>query len=275
LAVRGRVRFGATVVQVPGVNRQLNRIPPLGSEVLWWPAAPPAQDAPVAIVVSAPLNWIGAPTGTGWQGANPPHAPVPFQGGTPGNCASIGVVLVFEDFAHFTAGDLPSQGEDPIGDALVVEGLPDGAGGEFNVLDEVVSLKCSHHGAQASTSDHFVGTIHPETGTISCGFKHNHPTQRVVDTLNNNVTAFWLTNCNYARANVPFSTGGNQLTTVGNRAYLSGDNVLPNTQAGRNRGDIKVTVHEANASGMVGTRQYQVQWWEQSVLAPRVMNINW
>lgn len=277
LAIRGRVRFGATVVQVPGINRQLNRIPPLGSEVLWWPAAPPTQDAPVAIVVSTPLHWIGAPTGTGWQGANPPHAPVQFQGGTPGNCASIGVVLVFEDFAHFTAGDLPTQGEDPIGDALVVESLPDGSGNQFAVLTEVVSLKCSHHGAQASTSDHFVDTIGPETATISCGLKHNHPTQRVVNTLDARVTAFWLTNCNYARLNVPFSTGGNQLLTPGNRAYVSGDNVLPNTQAGRNRGDIAITVNEGQATGAAGARQYQVRWWEQSAMppGPRVMNINW
>jgi hypothetical protein len=276
LAINGGVSFSGTVVWVPGINRQLIRIPPLGSDVL-WPGAPPTQDAPVAIVVSTPLNWIGATTGTGWQGANPPHAPVAFQGGTLGNCASIGVVLVFEDFAHFTAGDLPSQGEDPIGDALMAESLPDGSGNEFALLDRIVNLKCSHHGAAASTSDHFVTTITPRTAVISCGAKHNHPTQRVVDTLHNNVPRFWLTNCSYPRVNVPFSTGGNQLLTPGNRAMVAGDNVLPNTAAGRNRGDITITILEGEATGAVGARQYHVQYWEDSSVppGPRGLTIQW
>ena len=273
LAVNGRVNFGGTVVQVPGVNRQLIRIPPLGTEVL-WPGPPPTQDAPVAVVVSTPMNWPGAPTGTGWQGPNPP---VHFQGGTPGNCASIGVVLVFENFIHFTAGDLPSQGEDPIGDALLTDPLPDGGGGHFQVLDSVVNLKCSHHGSAASTSDYFVTTIQPMAAMLSCGHKHSLPAQRVIDTLyNGNVPRFWLTNCSYPRAGVPFSAGNNQ-RVPGNRAFVAGDNVLPNTTAGRARGDITIFVTEAGASAAAGARHYQVQYWEQSAVPPavRACNVQW
>jgi len=260
LAVSGRVNFGGTQVQVPGIARPRTQIPALGSEVLWGPAAPPDANAPVAVVISTPLNWGGATTGTGWQGA---LAPVMFQGGTPGNCASIGIVLRFGNFTHYTAGDLPSTGEDPIGDELVAQAFPNGHGGAFGVLPRIINLKCSHHGSSESSSPHFVATVDPYTAAISCGFKHNHPTQAVINALNANVQRYWLTNCNYARLTVPYSTGGNQVNTVGNRAFVSGDNVVPNNTPGRNRGDIRFRILQANAFLGAHPRPYAVRYWEQ------------
>lgn len=264
LAVTGGLSFAGTVVpQVPGLARARIQIPALGSEVLWGAAGPPAANAPVAIVISTPLNWGGATTGTGWRGPNPPNAPANFQGGTPGNCASIGVVLRFGNFTHYSAGDLPSTGEDLIGDRLVNRAFPDGYGGLTPALPRIVSLKASHHGSAESSSNHFVGTVAPFTAAISCGLKHNHPTQRVIDTLNGVAPRIYLTNCNYPRLNVPFSTLANQITTPGNRAFVSGDNVTPNNAPGRNRGDIRFHVTQANATAVGPPRHYDVQYWEQ------------
>jgi beta-lactamase superfamily II metal-dependent hydrolase len=263
LAVSGRVNFGGSQVQVPGIARPRTQIPALGSEVLWGAAGPPDANAPVAIVISTPMNWVGATTGTGWQGPNPPNGPVFFQGGTPGNCASIGIVLRFGNFTHYTAGDLPSTGEDPIGDRLMNRTFPNGHGAAFGVLPRIINLKCSHHGAALSSSNHFVGTVDPYSAAISCGLKHHHPTQRVIDTLNANAQIYWLTNCNYARLTVPFSTGGNQVNTPGNQAFVSGDNVTPNNTPGRNRGDIRFRILQANAVLGAHPRPYAVRYWEQ------------
>jgi hypothetical protein len=267
-AINGRVLISLGAVVVPGAVRPLLHIPPLGSELLWG-GAPPAPNGPRAIVVSTPLAWNGAATGTGWRGPNPPHAPAQFQGGTLNNCASIGIVLVMGNFAHFAAGDLPSQGEDPIGQALMDFPLPDGAGGTMPAaLERVASLKCSHHGSAASSSDNFVDEIDSMTAALSCGRRHQNPSQRVIDTLHGAVNRFFLTNCSYPRTHVPFSTGGNQLLIPGTRGLVSGDNAVLSAAAGRNRGDIRISVTEADAFAGVGYRHHRVHYWEQSAVPP-------
>lgn len=48
-------------------------------------------------------------------------------------------------------------------------------------------LKVGHHGSQYSTGEPFVQEVHPNVAVISVGVhnKYGHPTQRVLDTLNN------------------------------------------------------------------------------------------
>ncbi|OLB78954.1 MAG: hypothetical protein AUI14_11710 [Actinobacteria bacterium 13_2_20CM_2_71_6] len=266
LAIQDKVRLGSSTVQVPGVNRPILSLPPLGSEVLW--NGPVPANAPVAIVVSTPSASSPSPTGTGWRGQG--VAPVTFNSGQAANDVSIGVVLVFGGFTYFTAGDLPSQGEDPIGQALVSRRLPDGRGGlRPKPLPDLVGLKCSHHGSDASTSDAFVGEVQPAVAVLSCGNMHDFPTQRVVGTLHRaaSVERFYLTNCQYVRAYVPASAppvaGVNQLMTPGNRSRVAGDNNPMNRAIGRHRGDIRLfTTREwAYAAASV---KFTVSYWENT-----------
>ena len=271
LAVQGEVKISNIVVNVPTADRESISVPALGSELLWDPA-PPDQNAPVAIVISTPALNVRQPTGTGWNG---PNRPVSFRGGTPGNCTSIGIVLVFRDFSYFTAGDLPVSGENPIGNALVNHALPDGRGGfRGAAFNNIESLRCSHHGSEQSTSDTFVGTILPVTAMISSGINagYNFPRQRVIDTLQNQaaVLSVFLTNCDYTRRHVPRSDQNqvvDQLAAPNNKMWVAGDRQA-NHVIGRNRGDIKIHVDEAWATQVVGGMSYQVSYWEDDPPRP-------
>ena len=277
-AAGDQVKINNVWVDVPGLNRRVCSIPALGTELLWAPAAPPDQVAPVAIVVSTPDKTATTPTGTAWRGAGQ------FQrfSGDQANCLSIGIVLVFRDFTYFSAGDLPSQGEDLIGPALRNRQLPDGRNGfRAAPLPRIDKLHVSHHGAAVSTSYAFLANILPLTAMISCGQHggYEHPTQEVIDRLAGagNVIATYLTNCNYQRNHVPRTNGINQLVGVpNNRMWVAGDNILPNTQAGRHRGDIKLLIRQAWAvPGPPGAPNYQISYWENDLPVPGQHTVTW
>ena len=53
---------------------------------------------------------------------------------------------------------------------------------KFN-LNDVDVLKVSHHGSYTASSDHFIGSILPKYAIISTSGMYNHPSGKVVDTL--------------------------------------------------------------------------------------------
>jgi beta-lactamase superfamily II metal-dependent hydrolase len=260
--VGGGFLFGANFnVQAPGTAR-VRATPNIGDEVLFDTgpgAAPPPAGAPAAVVVA---ELADAWTGIG----NPPAVVVSNE---PDNDDSIALVVRFDTFSFYTGGDLPLQGEDPIGAAAVAGGLPNPAGGAYPVPNRIAAGKCGHHGAASSTSQNWLNSAQPAGEIISCGptGKHGHPTNAVVNRLHAdaNVAFFYLTNDGINNVNVARTQGADQLLTVGNKSRVAGDNNPNNRTPGRNRGHIRLSVTSAQAVNAV--RQYTVNYWDQD-LAP-------
>jgi beta-lactamase superfamily II metal-dependent hydrolase len=272
-AMAGQVIIGSSKVDVPNARRRIITIPSLQDEVFWSGAAPAPAGAPVAVVVSTPDKHAPAATGTVWQGNN--RGPWTFNSGHADNDVSIGIILMFGSFVFFTAGDLPTQGEDPLGDALVARALPDGRGGQrAGPLRNLLASKVSHHGSSESTSAHFLDTVHPSAAYLSCGSMYNHPRQDVVTRLHGcpELGRFYLTNCLAPRQYVPASTGQNQLTVPGNKSRVAGDNAADQTAPGRHRGDITITVQEDWVS-TADEVKFRTSYWEATTQAPENFDI--
>jgi beta-lactamase superfamily II metal-dependent hydrolase len=248
-------------IQVPGINRQRTSNPILGSEVLWntGPGAAAAPPNSPAIFVVSRRKYI-------W---NAPGHSVPIASGQPDNDDSIGLILRFNNFFYYTGGDLPSQGEELIANAISNQGLPNPAGGFFPRPHCIACFKCGHHGSVHSTSQQFIDTIHPRAAFISCGKNQfgneNHPAQAVIDRIHNNgnIQCFYLTNCKYETIHVPASGGNDQLTVPGNKSRVAGDNHDDNHAAGRQRGNICVYLNEeeSNANPEAG-RRFHVRYYD-------------
>ena len=252
----------------PGVNRPRVSAPALARELLWGGAAPPAAHAPLAIVVSGPPSTQLTQNGRVWQGQR--NAAGIVAGSQPPNNVSIGLVIQFNDFLFYTAGDLPTDGEDLLAAALIAEPLPD-ATGAYGMAPppppppNLAFFKCGHHGSKESTSAMpFLNQLNPSGAVISCGLKYGFPDQPLVDRLQAqaSITHYYLTNCLYPRTNIPASASppGNQLAG-GNRSRVAGDNNMKNRAKNRHRGDIHLSVTEA-ASLPGGAHQYTVSYWE-------------
>lgn len=95
---------------------------------------------------------------------------------TPGdmNDRSIGVLIRYGGFDYLTCGDLPTDVEEPLGAALVFDGIT------------VDILHASHHGSKNSSSNKYISTILPNFGVISCGVGNGypHPSQEAINHLN-------------------------------------------------------------------------------------------
>jgi competence protein ComEC len=94
--------------------------------------------------------------------------------GTDENAMSIGVLIQYGGFDYVTCGDLTSDVEDKLGEALKVAGR------------KIDILRVSHHGASTSTSNYYCSNIQPEFAVISCGAgnTYGHPTQETINHLN-------------------------------------------------------------------------------------------
>jgi beta-lactamase superfamily II metal-dependent hydrolase len=275
--VKGSCEQGSTAVWAPGINRARTSLAPanLGNEILWGTgvgaAAPPAG-APAIFVVACRKHVWNAPGGT-----------TPIASGQSDNDDSIGLILRFNKFFYYTGGDLPSQGEDLIANAIMAIGLPNPAGGAaFAVPDCIACFKCGHHGSSHSTSQTFLNDVQPRGALISSGKNAfgtdgdgDHPTQDVIDRLHNNVDIqkFYLTNCYYTRNSVPASQAPPQTQLVGgNKSRLAGDNAEDNLQIGRDRGNITLFINQAESTSIYlwplvpppgqTRRQYRIQYYE-------------
>jgi hypothetical protein len=207
------------------------------------------------------------------------HAAGTINSGQPDNDDSIGLVVRFGNFFFYTGGDLPSPGEDLIAAAVMANGFANPAGGAFPVAGRIAAFKCGHHGSGHSTSAAFLAAVNPVVATISCGENQfgtgeNHPDPAVIGRLQ--ATAglyFYLTNCKYATTHIPASEGTEQLSVVGNRSRVSGNNDIPNLTPGRDRGNIRLFLSQAESVAAAGpARQFHVEYWENDD-APAVVGM--
>ncbi|WP_194906419.1 MBL fold metallo-hydrolase [Catenulispora rubra] len=266
-AINGNFTVHTNATAAPTVNRNRTSIPNLGDEVLW--GSGPAAMVPPA---NAPEVYVVTRSGWAWQGLHNAFFQIPAAG-IAGNNTSIGLVVRFNNFFYTTLGDMATNGEDPTMNAIMGNGLPNpaGGGGALALPPRVVSFKCSHHGAGTSTSQAYLNAANPRTALISTGFNHHHqhPAVALANRLHGQVSisSFYLTNCNFQTAVIAASMGNNQLTTVGNKSRVAGDNATPNSAAGRNRGDIRLRVYQAGSQAPVGNvaRRYHMRYWDDDL----------
>jgi len=269
-ALHGGVLLSTHRITPPLINRRRTSDPALGSEVFWGTGArvgnPPANAPGIFVVACNKHIW---PRGG------------PISGGLQNNDDSIGLVLRFNSFFYYTGGDLPSRGEDLVADAITRRGLPNPAvaGGSFPVAERIACFKCGHHGSKHSTSAAFLRRMKPRAAFISCG-EHDefeHPHQEVIDRLvgETNVKHFYLTNCRYTRNHIPASNTppDNQLTVPGNKSRLAGDNEEVNLEEGRRRGNVKLSVSQAESNRPSGDpqRRFHIEYYDPDT---HVENIN-
>ncbi|MFD7736206.1 hypothetical protein ACFV6F_38195 [Kitasatospora phosalacinea] len=259
-AIDGAFTISNNGVTAPGVNRIRTSDPALGSELLW-------NSGPNAVLppAGAPRAYVIGCNGRIWQGTGTP--PLQASMSNSGNDCSIGLLISFNDFHYYTFGDMASAGEDPAMTAVMAHGLPDLVGGTLPLPGRMASFKCSHHGSGTSTSAAFLHQATPRTALISSGANdsYEHPDDLTVARLHHQpgLKRFYLTNCAFETAFVPASQGLNQLTAVGHRSRVAGDNNPLNTAVGRQRGNIRLKVTQAASQAVPGPlRTFSVRYWE-------------
>jgi len=252
---------------LPGPNRPRTSVQPanLGAEMLWnsglAPIAAPANSPAAFLVANNKYIWR-APVGT-----------CPIASGEPANDASIALIIRFGQFFFYTGGDLPTVGEDLVGNAVFAHGLPDpqGGGAAFPLPARIAAFKLGHHGSDGSTSNAFLNQINARAGLISCGFNgfgtgDKHPTQAVINRLQASagIDPFYLTNCNYVTTHIPASNGQDQLAAMNSRSRVCGDNASPNVAPGRHRGNCRLYLNQAESTAGPGVgRSFHVDYWDQ------------
>ena len=176
-----------------------------------------------------------------------------------GNGICIGLYVKFGSFGFYTGGDLPADGLNLIPDAVINNPT-------FGNPPTIPIFKSGHHGSSGSNSQDYLDDTTPNCALISAGYRKfgNNPDailprQDVINMFQNfgAMGPYFLTNCKIVRANVPFSSGNNQLV-VGNKSRISGDNGfdpgeargagLVNPPPKVNRGNIVLTISEAQAT---------------------------
>jgi competence protein ComEC len=108
------------------------------------------------------------------------------------NDSSVGVVLTYQDFDIYMAGDLSLEYE--------IESL-EGIDKDFEVF------KLGHHGSRTSTSATMLDQIRVEYGIISAGLdnKYGHPHKEVLELLTEYEVVYLTT---YENGNIQISTDG-------------------------------------------------------------------
>ena len=109
------------------------------------------------------------------------------------NTCSVGLLFTLEDFAYFTAGDMPEAEEDAVAQCVMMAGI----GGR--TLRCIPVFKLSHHASEYSTSQTFLNTIQPHCALISCGGagEFDHPREVILGRLQNMtvIEHVFLTGC--------------------------------------------------------------------------------
>ena len=182
-------------VTIPEITRKL-KTPSLGDELLWGGEMPP-DGAPKVYVVA-----INGQVGSGLPGSPDPSTQLNSAYGSD----SIGLILHFNNFCFYTAGNLPSEGDEAVATELTAYGLPDSVGSPPDIPTHICSFKCGQEGGGQSTSTTFLETAKPTSALISSGYGQSStsppeefPAQKTVDDLTNcdSLQLFYLTNCNY------------------------------------------------------------------------------
>lgn len=249
--------------RAPGPQRIRSSVNPqvLGTEILWnsGPNPVPAPAGAPAVFLMTGLGYVW-----GRQSGYPPI------GGNNPNDLAIGLVVRFGNFFYFTAGDLPSVGEELAVAKAKSTGFPNPQGGNnFAPATRFAAFKVGHHGSDGSTSDAYLQAANAGAVLISCGINtfgkdsDKHPTQTVIDRINARVPRYYLTNCKYETNHVPASMGSHyQLADIGNQSRVCGDNANDNLAVHRYRGDAMVRLSEGESTGSGANQQFHVQYWD-------------
>ncbi|MDX3915455.1 MULTISPECIES: ComEC/Rec2 family competence protein [Olivibacter] len=126
--------------------------------------------------------------------------PAPRSGSNQ-NDLGLAWILQYGNFRFYSAGDLggwKSGGyidmESPLAEALKANDQSNFKwvhNGNDVTKGHVCSFKLSHHGSTISTSEYFLSLIKPITGLISCGDKHGHPNEEVIEALDTHIYPKW------------------------------------------------------------------------------------
>lgn len=131
---------------------------------------------------------------------------IPEDGGNAGygykdaedrNEHSLVLRVSFGRFAMLLTGDMTGEGEQKLLSSA-------------NPPETVHVLKVAHHGSRTATSSAWLEALHPAWAVISCGRenRYGHPHQEVLDALEKQGTAVWLTSRSGA---VMFDTDGEKI----------------------------------------------------------------
>ncbi|MFI6604795.1 MBL fold metallo-hydrolase [Nonomuraea sp. NPDC050536] len=261
LALAGRGAIGDTYGVTPAAPRVRTQAA-LGAEILWNSGPDPVLAPP-----GAPMIFVICAQSQVWDGPNPPRPMT--RGGLLTHKDSIGLVVRFNDFFHYTGGDLPYYGSEEVAASLNRNGLPNPAGGTFPIPRRIATIKCGRHGSSMSTSAAFLAATNPHVAFISCGAAgdeqppfnqptYDHPDQDVITRLHNSagVGRFYLTNCRVPAplTHVPGSGPGlaGQLGVPGNKSVVCGDNAQNNRAPAHVRGNVRLTIDQAQSMTVAG-----------------------
>ncbi|MFC6082834.1 MBL fold metallo-hydrolase [Sphaerisporangium aureirubrum] len=249
-AAAGAVFIAGRPARAPGVARTVTRLTPpnLGAEILWN-----SGPHPVPAPAGAPGVFLVATEGNVW------HTTQTFTGAVSvSQTDGLGMVVRFNDYFHYTGGDLPWAGSELVATAVTTYGLPNPQGGQpLPPATKIASFKCGVHGDDAGTSDAFLNTARPAVAFISSGKVidplqlSQSPSQKIVDRLHDNalIQRIYLTHCDYPRTYRP---GGNapRRPVPGGKATVCGDNsATDNTQ--HVRGHVFITISAIGATAPV------------------------
>jgi hypothetical protein len=245
----------------PGINRDTST-PTLGAEFLWN-----SGGHPVNAPNGSPAMFCMARRGYVWQGIG--NNPL-YIGDSNTNQMSIASVIRFGNFYFYTGGDLPNAYEEPIATAIRNDPLPNPQNPQnpFPAPGRIAAFKCGHHGSTHSTSQNFLNTMNSVSSVISCGKaqfgEENHPSAVTTGRLHSHgsIVRYYLTNCSYDTANVPASSGQDQLLVGGNKSRVAGQNDLDNLDALRNRGNVELFLNQAQSTGNGVQQQFQVSYYD-------------
>lgn len=258
-ALEGVLTIGVNTLVAPNIDRKNYIVPALGSEILG--IADP--DAPKVYVVA-----IG---GMVYNNRNPVV-------GDAANALSIGLVVVFNQFAFYTGGDLPVDG---------INKIPKAVNDLLGRTVQIQGFKTGHHGSIKSNSQAYLDATKPRSAIISVGskiFKQTMlPSPEVTTMLGNYglMQYFYLTNCKNTDCNPPVIgvLGPGQLVK-GNKSRISGDNHFdpgerPGSLPKTNRGHIVLEISQAQSQSTHQFptaiddddvyRGYEMSYWEEDV----------
>lgn len=107
------------------------------------------------------------------------------------NAKSIGLLIQFNNFKYYVAGDLTQFQEDGCRNHNAVEtplqpGVRDRVNNANNMAGRVLAMKTSHHGAQTSSSRIFINQLRPSAAILSTSEpnrRYSHPAARTINVL--------------------------------------------------------------------------------------------
>lgn len=258
-ALEGSLTIGVNTMVAPNIGRRNYIVPRLGDEILG--IADP----------EAPKVYVVAIGGMVYNNRNPVV-------GDAANALSIGLVIVFNDFAFFTGGDLPVDG---------LNKIPKAVNDLLGRQVRIQGFKTGHHGSIKSNSQAYLDATQPRSAIISVGskiFKQTMlPSPEVTTMLGKfkPITYFYLTNCKNADCNPPVVgvLGPGQLIPT-NKSRISGDNHFdPGERPGSlpkiNRGHIVLEISQEQSQSTIiypatfddgdVPRGYNVSYWEEDI----------